>query len=109
MIRLSALAAALLAGPAAAERLRIDGVEDGPLLTAVAWHTVGDPRFGRSGKKSRCGKETRSASSFNDSDFLHVSYIHVYKLHYNSCPDQQAGVNSFDCSAQNYALSMLKI
>ncbi len=40
----------LLHGPAAAERLRIEGVEDGPLLTAIAWHTVGDPRFGRLGR-----------------------------------------------------------
>ncbi len=44
------LAGPLLHGPAAAERLRIDGVEDGPLLTAVAWHTVGDPRFGALGR-----------------------------------------------------------
>lgn len=35
----------LLHGPAASERLRIDGVEDGELLRAVAWHTVGDPGF----------------------------------------------------------------
>ncbi len=40
----------LLHGPAAAECLRIEGVEDGPLLTAVAWHTVGDPRFGPLGR-----------------------------------------------------------
>jgi 2-amino-4-hydroxy-6-hydroxymethyldihydropteridine diphosphokinase len=37
------LPAPLLHGPAAAERLRIDGVEDGELLRAVAFHTVGDP------------------------------------------------------------------
>ena len=35
----------LLHGPAAAERLRVDGIEDGEVLTAVAWHTVGDSRF----------------------------------------------------------------
>ena len=40
----------LLHGPAAAERLRIEGVDDGELLTAVAFHTVGDPRFGRLGR-----------------------------------------------------------
>lgn len=40
----------LLHGPAAAERLRVEGVEDGELLTAVAFHTVGDPRFGRLGR-----------------------------------------------------------
>jgi HD superfamily phosphohydrolase YqeK len=36
---------ALLHGPAAAERLRVGGVEDGELLIAVAWHTIGDARF----------------------------------------------------------------
>ena len=45
-----ALPGPLLHGPAAAERLRIEGVEDGPLLTAVAWHTLGDPRFGPLGR-----------------------------------------------------------
>jgi HD superfamily phosphohydrolase YqeK len=40
----------LLHGPAAAERLRIEGVLDGELLTAVGWHTVGDPRFGPLGR-----------------------------------------------------------
>lgn len=39
-----------LHGPAAAERLRVDGVEDGELLTALAFHTVGDPRFRRLGR-----------------------------------------------------------
>jgi HD superfamily phosphohydrolase YqeK len=40
----------LLHGPAAAERLRIDGVDDGKLLTAVCFHTVGSPRFGPLGR-----------------------------------------------------------
>jgi len=40
----------ILHGPAAAERLRIEGVEDGELLTAVAFHTVGDDRFGALGR-----------------------------------------------------------
>lgn len=40
----------VLHGPAAAERLRIDGVLDGELLLAVAWHTLGDPRFGPLGR-----------------------------------------------------------
>lgn len=44
------LPGAVLHGPAAAERLRIDGVLDGELLLAVAWHTVGDPRFGPLGR-----------------------------------------------------------
>lgn len=47
---LSALPGPLLHGPAAAERLRIDGVEDGEFLTAIGFHTVGDPRFGALGR-----------------------------------------------------------
>lgn len=35
----------VLHGPAAAEALRVAGVRDGPLLRAVAWHTLGHPRF----------------------------------------------------------------
>jgi HD superfamily phosphohydrolase YqeK len=35
----------LLHGPAASERLRVDGVMDGELLRAVAFHTVGDRAF----------------------------------------------------------------
>lgn len=35
----------LLHGPAGADRLRVAGVLDGELLTAVAWHTTGDVRF----------------------------------------------------------------
>ena len=35
----------LLHGPAASERLRVDGVLDGELLRAVAFRTVGDPSF----------------------------------------------------------------
>ena len=35
----------LLHGPAAAERLRVEGLLDGELLRAVAYHTVGDPAF----------------------------------------------------------------
>jgi len=40
----------LLHGPAAAERLRVAGVRDGELLSVVAFHTVGDPSFGRFGR-----------------------------------------------------------
>lgn len=40
----------MLHGPAAAARLRQDGVEDEPLLLAIAWHTLGHPRFDRLGK-----------------------------------------------------------
>ena len=35
----------MLHGPAAAARLRQDGVDDEPLLLAVAWHTLGHPGF----------------------------------------------------------------
>ena len=41
---------ALLHGPAAAERLRVEGVDDGELLTAIAHHTVGSPGFRRLGR-----------------------------------------------------------
>lgn len=40
----------ILHGPAAAERLRVDGVTDGELLRAVAYHTLGHPAFGRLGQ-----------------------------------------------------------
>ena len=39
----------MLHGPAAAARLEADGVEDGPLLVAVRWHTTGHPDFDRLG------------------------------------------------------------
>lgn len=41
---------AVLHGPAAAERLRRDGVDDEELLAAIAFHTIGDPAFGRLGR-----------------------------------------------------------
>jgi HD superfamily phosphohydrolase YqeK len=40
----------LLHGPAAANRLRDDGVRDEPVLLAVAWHTVGHPDLDRLGR-----------------------------------------------------------
>jgi HD superfamily phosphohydrolase YqeK len=40
----------LLHGPAAAERLRRDGVQDQGVLLAVAWHTLGHPDFERLGR-----------------------------------------------------------
>lgn len=40
----------LLHGPAAAERLRTEGLDDGEILLAVAFHTVGDPRLRRMGR-----------------------------------------------------------
>ncbi|MFW5950801.1 MAG: HD domain-containing protein [Gemmatimonadota bacterium] len=40
----------MLHGPAAAARLRQDGVDDEPLLLAIAWHTLGHPDFDPLGK-----------------------------------------------------------
>ena len=40
----------LLHGPAAAERLRVEGVEDGEFLNAVAFHTLGHPGLRRMGR-----------------------------------------------------------
>jgi len=47
---LAALPRPVLHGPAAAERLRIEGVGDGELLHAVAFHTIGAPALGRLGR-----------------------------------------------------------
>jgi len=41
---------ALLHGPAAAARLRAEGVDDEELLDAIAHHTVGSPTFSRLGR-----------------------------------------------------------
>ena len=46
----AALPGLLLHGPAAAERLRVDGVRDGELLAAIAWHTLGHPDLGTLGR-----------------------------------------------------------
>lgn len=40
----------VLHGPAAAERLRREGVEDEGILRAVAWHTLGHPELDRVGQ-----------------------------------------------------------
>lgn len=40
----------LLHGPAAAARLRAEGIDDVELLDAIAYHTVGHPGFGRLGR-----------------------------------------------------------
>jgi 2-amino-4-hydroxy-6-hydroxymethyldihydropteridine diphosphokinase len=45
-----ALPDGLLHGPATAERLREEGVDDEELLAAIAYHTVGDPGFGILGR-----------------------------------------------------------
>lgn len=47
---LRGLDGALLHGPAAAERLRGEGVEDEALLNAVAYHTLGHPCLDRMGR-----------------------------------------------------------
>jgi 2-amino-4-hydroxy-6-hydroxymethyldihydropteridine diphosphokinase len=39
----------LLHGPAVAELMRREGVDDGELLLALAYHTLGHPEFGRLG------------------------------------------------------------
>jgi predicted HD superfamily hydrolase involved in NAD metabolism len=44
------LAGKLLHGPAAAERLRAEGVEDEDLLRAVAYHTIGHPELDELGR-----------------------------------------------------------
>jgi HD superfamily phosphohydrolase YqeK len=51
MARVAALlAGSLLHGPAAAEKLRIDGVRDAGLLHAVAYHTLGHADLGPEGR-----------------------------------------------------------
>jgi HD superfamily phosphohydrolase YqeK len=47
---LAGLPVEVLHGPAAARRLREDGVRDELLLLAVAWHTAGHPDFDRLGR-----------------------------------------------------------
>ena len=47
---LARLPGPLLHGPAAAERLRVEGVADGSLLRAVAFHTLGHPDLDRLGR-----------------------------------------------------------
>ena len=40
----------VLHGPAVAERLRVEGVEDEAVLLAIAYHTLGHPALGRLGR-----------------------------------------------------------
>jgi HD superfamily phosphohydrolase YqeK len=49
-LELRGLPGPLLHGPAAAERLRVGGMKDGELLSAIAFHTVGDATFGPLGR-----------------------------------------------------------
>ena len=52
--RLRDLPDAVVHGPAAAERLRKEGVEDEALLLAVAFHSLGHPGMGRMGRALCC-------------------------------------------------------
>jgi len=51
---LNRLPGPVLHGPAAAERLRVEGVLDGAFLTAVSFHTVGSERLDRMGRALYC-------------------------------------------------------
>lgn len=48
--KLRSMGNSLLHGPAAAARLRADGVTDEPVLLAIAWHTTGHPDFDQLGR-----------------------------------------------------------
>lgn len=52
--KLQDLPGSILHGPAAAALLEKDGVEDEPLLGAVAYHTLGHPEFGDEGRILYC-------------------------------------------------------
>lgn len=52
--RFRTLPGKLLHGPAAAERLRAEGVADEELLEAIALHTLGSASFGRLGRALYC-------------------------------------------------------
>jgi 2-amino-4-hydroxy-6-hydroxymethyldihydropteridine diphosphokinase len=61
---LAGLPRPVLHGPAAAERLRIEGVTDGELLRAVSFHTIGDPRLARLGRALYCADFLEPGRSF---------------------------------------------
>ena len=52
---LSDLPGLLLHGPAAAERIRVAGVTDGPFLMAIRYHTLGHPGLERMGRALYAG------------------------------------------------------
>lgn len=58
----------MLHGPAAAARLREDGVEDEPLLLAVAWHTLGHPDFDDLGKALYLADYTEPGRDYESPD-----------------------------------------
>lgn len=56
---------ALLHGPAAATRLRTDGVSDEGLLRAIAFHTVGHPEFDTCGRLLYCADYLEPGRTFD--------------------------------------------
>ena len=58
----------MLHGPAAAERLRREGVTDEPLLLAIAWHTLGHPGFDTLGKALYLADYTEPGRDYESAD-----------------------------------------
>lgn len=58
----------MLHGPATAARLRIEGVDDEPLLLAVAWHTLGHPDFDRMGRALYLADYTEPGRDYDSPD-----------------------------------------
>ena len=61
---LRSLPGPVLHGPAAAERLRVEGVLDGELLQAVAYHTAGSGALGALGRALYCADFLEPGRSF---------------------------------------------
>lgn len=58
----------MLHGPAVAARLRQEGVEDEPLLLAVAWHTLGHPDFDTLGRALYLADYTEPGRDYESAD-----------------------------------------
>jgi HD superfamily phosphohydrolase YqeK len=58
----------MLHGPAAAARLRGEGVTDEPLLLAIAWHTLGHPDFDLLGKALYLADYTEPGRDYESPD-----------------------------------------
>lgn len=58
----------MLHGPAAAARLRDEGVEDRPLLLAIAWHTLGHADFDALGKALYLADYTEPGRDYESPD-----------------------------------------
>lgn len=56
----------VLHGPAGAERLRLEGVDDGAFLRAVAYHTLGHPDFGVLGRALYAADFLEPGRAFRD-------------------------------------------